>query len=297
MKRIKFISMLLVLNSILFLSCNCESPLQSDEPINYDGNCLALQNGTLIDGNGGEPISNATVIIKNNLIIYAGLDASAIIPDSCLIIDASGKSILPGFFNTHVHNTNDTTAMKTWLNEGVTTVRDMAIPSQERWLMKQIVNSKPLFYFPRMIYASPIFNIPTGVPHGSYGVIVTSVENARAKTSSEINDGADLIKVYLDERDNYESMPLEYLEAIVETAHSKNTQVAVHAQERHLYERAIEGGADEIVHPMIYEMTPDSLIDRIISFLPWLHSKQAVVRLPIANLPPFFLIDVLFLHK
>jgi imidazolonepropionase-like amidohydrolase len=154
--------------------------------------------------------------------------------------------------------------MKTWLNEGVTTVRDMAIPSQERWLMKQIVNSKPLFYFPRMIYASPIFNIPTGVPHGPYGVIVSSVENARARTRSEINNGADLIKVYLDERDNYESMPLEYLEAIVETAHSKNTRVAVHAQERHLYERAIDGGADEIVHPMIYEMTPDSLIERII---------------------------------
>jgi len=264
MKWFKSKSFILILTSILLISCNCKSPLQSEEPTFYDGNCIAIQNGILIDGNGGTPLSKATVIIKDSIIIYAGPDATAIIPDSCYIIDASGKSILPGFFNTHVHNTNDTTAMKTWLYEGVTTVRDLAIPSRERRIMKQIVNRKPSFYFPRMIYASPIFNIPTGVPHGTYGIVVSSVENARAKTNLEIDDGADLIKVYLDERENYESMPLEYLEAIVETAHSKNTRVVVHAQERHLYERAIDGGADEIVHPMIYEMTPDSLIERII---------------------------------
>lgn len=264
MKQIKFNSIILLLFFFFFISCDCKSPLESEESLFYGSNRIAIKNGTLIDGNGGTPLSNATVIINDGIITYVGLDETTIIPDSCYIIDAHGKSILPGFFNTHVHNTNDTTAMKTWLNEGVTTVRDLAIPSHERWLMQILVNSKPSHYFPRMIYSSPIFNIPTGVPHGSYGVIVSSVENARARTRSQINDGADLIKVYLDERDEYDSMPLEFLEAIVETAHSMNTRVVVHAQERHLYERAIDGGADEIVHPMIYEMTPDSLIERII---------------------------------
>jgi len=266
MLQIKLNSLILILTFFFLISCDCRSPLESEEPVFSNSNCIAIQNGTLIDGNGGTPLSKATVIIKDGIIIYSGLglDASAIIPDSCFVIDARGKSILPGFFNTHVHNTNDTTAMKTWLNEGVTTVRDLAIPSNERRRMQQLLKLKPSYYFPRMIYSSPIFNIPTGVPHGSYGVTVTSPEHARSRTNQNIDDGVDLIKVYLDERDNYESMPLEYLEAIVETAHSRNVKVVVHAQENHLYERAIDGGADEIVHPMIYEMTPDSLIERII---------------------------------
>lgn len=32
-----------------------------------------IKNGTLINGNGGKPIKNAAVLIKNNIIIAAGL--------------------------------------------------------------------------------------------------------------------------------------------------------------------------------------------------------------------------------
>ncbi|MGD8306111.1 MAG: amidohydrolase family protein [Ignavibacteria bacterium] len=250
---------------ILFLSCNSESLLGSYFTETEYNQYICLQGGTLIDGNGGTPIPDATVIIKDSLIIYAGSSSSAIIPDSSTIIDAGGKTILPGFFNAHVHYSNNTHRMRTWLLEGVTTVRDLAIPTNSRIEIIQTMNSEPSSYFPRMIYASPIFDIAAGVPHGSYGVIVSSPENAIVRTNQYIDLGVDLIKVYLDERDNYNSMPLEYLQAIVETAHSRNMRVVVHAQEAHLYYRALEGNADEIVHPMIYETTPDSLVDRLIA--------------------------------
>ncbi|MFY9638043.1 MAG: amidohydrolase family protein, partial [Methanobacterium sp.] len=63
-----------------------------------------ISNGTLINGNGGNPIENAVVLVKDNLIVAAGLEKSIKIPDAEVnIIDANGGYILPGFIDTHVH--------------------------------------------------------------------------------------------------------------------------------------------------------------------------------------------------
>jgi imidazolonepropionase-like amidohydrolase len=64
---------------------------------------LAIIHARLINGLGGAPIENATVIIRGNSIEYAGPAKNIAPGDDAQIIDASGKSVMPGLADMHVH--------------------------------------------------------------------------------------------------------------------------------------------------------------------------------------------------
>lgn len=65
---------------------------------------LFIHNGTLIDGNGGKPLENAGVLIKDQQIIAAGVEDSIKLPhEKIKYIDAQEGFILPGFIDCHVH--------------------------------------------------------------------------------------------------------------------------------------------------------------------------------------------------
>jgi imidazolonepropionase-like amidohydrolase len=60
-----------------------------------------IKGGKLIDGTGGEPIENGTVIIEGSEIKAVGKYID--IPTGAEIIDATGKTILPGLIDSHIH--------------------------------------------------------------------------------------------------------------------------------------------------------------------------------------------------
>jgi cytosine/adenosine deaminase-related metal-dependent hydrolase len=62
---------------------------------------LILTNGAVIDGTGNPPIDHASVVIRNGTIQSVGTQRPPA-PDAPMI-DVEGRTILPGFFNTHVH--------------------------------------------------------------------------------------------------------------------------------------------------------------------------------------------------
>lgn len=106
-----------------------------------------IYNGTLIDGNGGESLSNAAILIKEDKIMELGNEDSILLPnDEIKRIDAHGMFILPGFIDTHVHimangfKMEDTMYnplsfyfyrgvdnLRQTINAGVTTIRDAGL--------------------------------------------------------------------------------------------------------------------------------------------------------------------------
>ena len=60
----------------------------------------AIVGATLVDGRGGAPIPNATVIIRDGKIDCAG---DCKVPDGVLAIDAKGMWVTPGLIDAHVH--------------------------------------------------------------------------------------------------------------------------------------------------------------------------------------------------
>ncbi len=91
---------------------------------------VALVGGKVITMKGDEIINNGVVIVKDNRIVSVG-PAGTTIPEGAQQIDCSGKTIVPGFVDTHAHvrpawNIHKAEAWQFWANMayGVTTVRD-----------------------------------------------------------------------------------------------------------------------------------------------------------------------------
>jgi imidazolonepropionase-like amidohydrolase len=64
---------------------------------------MALVGATLIDGTGGPPVADATVVMRNGRIACAGPRASCPTDDDVHVVDARGRWVIPGLVDAHVH--------------------------------------------------------------------------------------------------------------------------------------------------------------------------------------------------
>ena len=62
---------------------------------------VAFKGGLLIDGTGAEPVVNSLVLVEDDKIAYAGADRE-IGPDY-EVVDITGKTIMPGLIDSHLH--------------------------------------------------------------------------------------------------------------------------------------------------------------------------------------------------
>ena len=64
---------------------------------------IVLQGGTLIDGTGRPAVEDAVIVFQGGLIREIGKRDEVTIPQGAEVIDAKGKSILPGLIDGHCH--------------------------------------------------------------------------------------------------------------------------------------------------------------------------------------------------
>jgi len=225
------------------------------------GGELALINGTLINGSGDEPVADAIVVVQDDRIMAAGPKDMVDIPANAEIIDVNGATILPGFINAHVHRGYREQNLKTWAQGGVTTVRDLAGRSQfdlRDTLNRDNTNA-------RLVAVGPMVTTVGGYP-GS-GLMVESPEDAHQKVNGLIDDGADVIKIPIEDDlqgRRWSMLSMEEIVAIVETAHARGLPVSAHISRAKHLKIAIEAGVDDVAH-MIVDNLPDDLITQMIN--------------------------------
>ena len=64
---------------------------------------IVIQGGTLIDGTGRPPISDAVIVFQDGRIREVGRRGEVSVPSNAEVIDARGKTILPGLIDGHCH--------------------------------------------------------------------------------------------------------------------------------------------------------------------------------------------------
>jgi imidazolonepropionase-like amidohydrolase len=224
---------------------------------------IVLTNGFMIDGTGAQPVADAVIIIENQLIGEVGTGSELEAPTGANIIDLNGRYILPGLMNTHVHNGYDKSNLIEWANDGVTTVRDLGStiysPTAAFSLRDQRNGDANNA---RLIAAGPLVTTEGG--YGNYPV--SSPLDAERKTSQLIEQGADLIKIAIE--DNLQGqiwplLPAAEIEMIVGTAHARGRPVSAHISRSKHLETAINKGVDDVTHMVVDEL-PDSLIQMMV---------------------------------
>ncbi len=64
---------------------------------------IVIIGGTLVDGSSAAPVHNDGILVQNGRIARMGIDATRRAPKDVRTLDATGKWVLPGLIDGHVH--------------------------------------------------------------------------------------------------------------------------------------------------------------------------------------------------
>jgi len=186
---------------------------------------VAITNVTVIDAVGGAR-AQQTVVIRGDEIV--SVEAAGDAPDVERVIDGSGRYLIPGLWDMHVHLTYDdslTAAMPgLFLRWGVTSVRDTGGPLEELLPVVEAMRADGALA-PRVFFAGPLLDgervVYDGVGRPLLGTPNPTPEAARASVASLVEAGVDFVKVY-------ELVSPDVFEALVAAAEERGLPIAAH---------------------------------------------------------------------
>lgn len=118
-------------------------------------NVVAIRNVTVIPCNGGPPIKDATVLIRDDRIAAIGPAAETVIPAGARVIEGRDKFLVPGFIEMHAHMSKArASAFGLFVANGVTTLRDVGGDHEELLRWRQEIRSRKRVG-PRLLIAGP----------------------------------------------------------------------------------------------------------------------------------------------
>ena len=176
----------------------------------------AFVNVSVIPMDSEQVLEDYTVLVRDGLIESVQPSGKVKVPKGTRIIDGSGKYLIPGLADMHVHVWSEGDFVL-FLANGVTTVRNMwGSPQHLQW-KKRIAAGELLA--PSIITAGPLMDGPPPIWEGSY--LIETPEEARKAVSEQKEAGYDFIKVY-------NQLSLEAYDAIIEAAREQGMLVAGH---------------------------------------------------------------------
>lgn len=194
---------------------------------------FAITGARIIDVIGGNHIERGTIVVQNGRISAVG--ANVAIPPRIQTIDASGKTVLPGLWDMHVHYEQVEWPLVS-LAAGVTTVRDAANEFELITALRRAQREGRIL--------SPTI-LAAGVIDGSndhLGVIFANTpDEAHAAVRRYRDAGFEQIKIY-------QSVPPALVKVITDEAHRLGMTVTGHVPSGMTARQFIEAGADQINH-------------------------------------------------
>ncbi len=197
---------------------------------------VAVEHVRLFDSEQATIREDQTVIISGERIKIVGPSAAVVVPKDAQQVDGTGKTLLPGLFDMHVHAQPVDGLLN--IASGVTSVRDMGNDIEGlKHLQTQWDNGKaigPRVWKAGLIDGHGPFQAPTGL-------YADTIEEAEAEVNRYADLGYIQIKIY-------SSVKPEFVPGIVKTAHARGLRVSGHIPNGMIASQFVEAGADEVQH-------------------------------------------------
>src|ERR1700676_2169780 len=159
----------------------------------------AITHVTLISATGAAAQTDMTVFLADEHIAAIGPSKSVFIPQKTKPLDATGRFLIPGLVDMHVHLTGagEPTGSREFilpllLANGITTVRDMGGYLESLITLRHEIEHGKL-QAPRIFFAGPYLD--GNPPFFQPSLVVTNSAEATSDVHSLISHGADFIKV------------------------------------------------------------------------------------------------------
>jgi imidazolonepropionase-like amidohydrolase len=229
---------------------------------------LALVGGMLLDGYEVPPLHHAVVLVEGDRIVAKGRVGEIAIPPDAKVIDTSGRTMLPGLIDLHVHmmilghgnyarwfpwirekNLVEqvmTISAKQLLMAGVTSAADLASPLKESIAVRDKINRREI-PGPRMWMSGPWITRTLG----SYPPDMFEV-----KAENLIKAGVDIVKLY--------PLTAEQYRAVMAVARKHGKRVHGHISSPQTTRDAMRAGVDVLTHVGTRPPYDDELMREIV---------------------------------
>jgi imidazolonepropionase-like amidohydrolase len=235
---------------------------------------LLVRDVRLVDGTGAPARTGVSVLVDRGRFEWIGPTELAPAVAAHSVIEAGGRSLLPGLINSHVHLCNDggpdlaeqvrtdsvpmaslraARMAELTLHSGVTSVRDCGAANNIVLELARAIDTG-LVVGPRVVAAGRVITMTGGHGHFIGRQADGPVGTAQA-TRAEIAGGAHFIKVMATGgvltkgvHPNQTALQLDELTAVAREAHNAGRRVASHAIGGQGIKNALKAGIDSIEH-------------------------------------------------
>jgi imidazolonepropionase-like amidohydrolase len=196
---------------------------------------LAITNARLFDSEKKQVRDGITVVIVGDKITAVGGRATKI-PAGAQVIDANGRTLIPGLWDMHVHLGDDDGVLH--LAMGVTSVRDLGndAATLDARLVRYDAGTE---LGPRVLRAGLIDG--PGELAAPTGAIAATAEEGIAHVDRFAKAGYQQIKLY-------SSLDPKLVPILTKQAHARGLRVSGHIPQGMIASQAVEAGYDEIQH-------------------------------------------------
>lgn len=229
---------------------------------------LALVGGTVYPSPDAAPIPDAVVVVTGGVITTIGHRGDVQVPNDIRVIDCSGKTIVAGFWNSHVHFTQAvwrsaasgpaaplTAHMQEMLTRwGFTTVWDLGSNPAETLPLRKRVNAGEVLG-PNIFLAGSMFpkdGHPVYLPAELKLPETDMPDQAAQWARSYLEMGLDGVKLFTGSFKGEDkpviNMEVAVAKAAVDVAHAQGKPVFAHPQNRTGVEVVIATGVDVMAH-------------------------------------------------
>lgn len=260
----------------VFLFC-MSSSLCAQEKSDTARQHFALVGGRIYPDPFSKPISDGTVLIENGKITAVGTKNRVHVPPGFDTVDCTGKTIVAGFWNSHVHFTEPkwegaaslpATQLNAQLQQmltryGFTSVVDTGSDLPNTVAIRKRIQSGEVMG-PRILTAGfPLYphdGIPYYVTESVPSALVKQLpqpatpEEAVRAVDEDVAQGADIIKLFVvsivtrDGKHTTLPMSLPIVQAATAEAHRKGKLVFAHPSTNEGVELVLQGKVDVLAH-------------------------------------------------
>jgi imidazolonepropionase-like amidohydrolase len=245
---------------------------------------ILITGGRLVDGTGTAPVDDTAVLVHDDTIVAVGptADVVAAAPHDATRVDATGRTIMPGLIDAHLHVTFDDVQsndelffhrppalaalitafnLPKLLRAGVTSFFD---PDTVHGIGPQVRDAieAGVIDGPRMATGVQALLTSVGGTAGrlipdegevGYAAVVNTIDEMVTTTRRQIKHGADWIKIHATgsiprHAGELQVWTYDELRAVCDTAHELGTPVTAHCRNASSTRDAARAGVDLILH-------------------------------------------------
>lgn len=219
---------------------------------------VLFRNARVFDGESLLP-PGTEVLVDGTKIVAVGKTLE--VPAGTQVIDARGKTLLPGLVDAHTHAFGD--ALADALMFGVTTELDQFTAAAQAQAWKKAQAAANVSDRADIFSAGTLVTAPGG--HGTeYGLPIATIrspEEAVAFVDARIAEGSDWIKIVYDDGSAYgmkmPSIDRATMRAVIVAAHERGKLAVVHIGTLGAARHALDAGADGLVH-LFVDQAPEA---------------------------------------